>query len=375
MATLEEEIKDLKAKIAEYEQEYANASTSEERKELRPLITAKEARLLFLLQQQQQQQAQAGGGQVDEEAQIALIKRAYREMDAEKTEKSVVMSNVSAATLDLVLHRFNMVVTEDNALPTDDVFPPFDWNNRDEDNAEAFAEVFKHIHANLIKIGVPIEDGSGTFKLCDVHLSRTFLNVDDDKVGKMRGGCDLAIVPSSTAAMSLAREIIIIFELKTEVRGYKSSCNQAVVELLAAKCLSHQPNVLVVLTDVATGAIAFHVQWHPDHPDDFSVKQWNIDSLGAMAQLVKTFLNDWGRAKGDFIPHADSEDQNELQVINFKKRKLSSGITSTVEWEHFSELREDTEPNSLERVNLTRQLFSSWGVERMPSLLNPSMYV
>jgi len=79
---------------------------------------------------------------VDEEAQIALIKRAYREMDAEKTETSLVMSNVSTATLNLVLDRFNMVVTEDNALPTDDIFPPFDWNNRDEDNAEAFAEVF-----------------------------------------------------------------------------------------------------------------------------------------------------------------------------------------------------------------------------------------
>jgi hypothetical protein len=72
MATLEEEIKDLKAKIAEYEQEYANASTSEERKELRPLITAKEARLLFLLQQQQQDQAGGGQGTIDNATAIAL---------------------------------------------------------------------------------------------------------------------------------------------------------------------------------------------------------------------------------------------------------------------------------------------------------------
>jgi hypothetical protein len=314
---------------------------------------------------------------VGEDAQVALIKRALREMDAEKIEKSLVMSNVSATALGSVLNRFHMVVTEDNASSTDEmIFPPFVWNQRDEDDAQAFAEVFVHIQENLKNFGVPIDnDRGGIFKLCDVHSTQGLLNVDDDKVGKMRGGCDLAIVPSSTAPMSYAKEIIIIFELKTEVRGYKYSCGQAIVELLAAKCLSNQPNVLVVLTDVATGAIAFHVQWHPDHPDDFSIKQWNMDSLGAMAHLVKTFLNEWGQAQGDFIPHADSNDPKEMQVLNFKRRKLSSGITSTVEWEHFSELREDTEPNSLERVNLTRQLFSSWGVERMPSLLNPSMYV
>ena len=44
MSTLEERIRDLKAEIAEYRQEYANSSP-EEKKELRPLITAKETRL------------------------------------------------------------------------------------------------------------------------------------------------------------------------------------------------------------------------------------------------------------------------------------------------------------------------------------------
>jgi hypothetical protein len=58
MSTLEEEIRDLKANIKGYEQEYANSSP-EEKKELRPLITAKETRLNLLLQQQQQSQAQA----------------------------------------------------------------------------------------------------------------------------------------------------------------------------------------------------------------------------------------------------------------------------------------------------------------------------
>ena len=57
MSTLEEEIRDLKANIKGYEQEYANSSP-EEKKELRPLITAKETRLNLLLQQQSQAQSQ-----------------------------------------------------------------------------------------------------------------------------------------------------------------------------------------------------------------------------------------------------------------------------------------------------------------------------
>jgi Ser/Thr protein kinase RdoA (MazF antagonist) len=58
MSTLEEEMRDLKANIKGYEQEYANSSP-EEKKELRPLITASTKTLTALLQQQSQAQAQA----------------------------------------------------------------------------------------------------------------------------------------------------------------------------------------------------------------------------------------------------------------------------------------------------------------------------
>ena len=53
MATLEEEIRDLKAEIEVYRQEYANAS-SEDKKDLRSLITASRKTLNILLQQQLQ---------------------------------------------------------------------------------------------------------------------------------------------------------------------------------------------------------------------------------------------------------------------------------------------------------------------------------
>jgi hypothetical protein len=57
MATLEEEIRDLKAKIAGYEQEYTNADPgSEDKRELRAIIIAKEKRLNLLLQPQPQPQ-------------------------------------------------------------------------------------------------------------------------------------------------------------------------------------------------------------------------------------------------------------------------------------------------------------------------------
>lgn len=54
MATLEERIRVLEAEIADYRQEYASA-TSAEKKDLRPLITARGNNLHDLNQQLQQQ--------------------------------------------------------------------------------------------------------------------------------------------------------------------------------------------------------------------------------------------------------------------------------------------------------------------------------
>jgi hypothetical protein len=57
MATLEEKISALEAEIAEYRMEYQNA-TSEEKKDIRPLIIACRNNLNILLQQQQQPQGE-----------------------------------------------------------------------------------------------------------------------------------------------------------------------------------------------------------------------------------------------------------------------------------------------------------------------------
>ena len=57
MSTLEERIRDIEASIKGYEQEYANSSP-EDKKELRPLITASTKTLNLLLQQQAQAQGE-----------------------------------------------------------------------------------------------------------------------------------------------------------------------------------------------------------------------------------------------------------------------------------------------------------------------------
>jgi hypothetical protein len=57
MVTPEDKIRDLKAKIAEYKEEYVNAALgSEDKRELRAINTAKETRLNLLLQQRPQAQ-------------------------------------------------------------------------------------------------------------------------------------------------------------------------------------------------------------------------------------------------------------------------------------------------------------------------------
>jgi hypothetical protein len=305
----------------------------------------------------------------------ALLKEAMHELSQEKEEKFVTMSKVTSATLQQVLLRFKLVVSLYPAPQTNAVFPPFNWGGRRENDPQAFDEVFNHMKTNLQEHGVSLGEG-GHYKLCDVHATRNFLNFADEKVGEIHGGTDVAIVPALTDSMSYSQEILVLFELKAENQKIEDSCGQAVLELLAARCLSNQPNVLVVLTDMATEAIAFHIAYDPVNLEHFFIKRWNNMSLGAMAVLVRSFIADWGVYEGGtFVPDANSQDVKHTQVLSFKRQKLSAGYTSTLAWEHFAELREDTEPNSLARAELTRQLFTSWGVERMPAMLHPSMYV
>ena len=84
------------------------------------------------------------------------------------------------------------------------------------------------------------------------------LSLVDEKIGEISGGTAIIIVPFKTAKAGYRKAISVIFEIKTEVnmmKGRDQFESQCFVELLAARCVSDQPYVLVVLTDLVSEAM------------------------------------------------------------------------------------------------------------------------
>ena len=63
----------------------------------------------------------------------------------------------------------------------------------------------------------------------------------------------------------------VLFELKTDedVLQYQDRLrhfeNEALLELLCARCLSRQPGILVVLTDLVSGAILYTIEYSVEY--------------------------------------------------------------------------------------------------------------
>ena len=93
---------------------------------------------------------------------------------------------------------------------------------------------------------------------------------DKCSIACISGASDVAIVPYKTAKGGINREVSVLFEIKTDenVSQYEDGLihfeSQALVEHLAARCLSYQPGVLVMLTDLVSGAVLYKFEFSPD---------------------------------------------------------------------------------------------------------------
>jgi hypothetical protein len=207
----------------------------------------------------------------------------------------------------------------------------------------------------------------------DVHTVKDLLNVNDEKIGEISGGTDVIIVPFKTAKAGYRKAICVLFEIKTEVnmmKGRDQFESQCFVELLAARCISDQPCVLVVLTDLVSGAMLFEVEYVEEHKG-FNVLHDTV-TLDQVGTNVSNFLAAKAVPDPKFRPVEEKNNPRDISVIEFKKTKLSHDVGLALE--HFNEMREDTEPNSRERAFLVADLFRAMEVPRMPTLLQYSMY-
>ena len=81
--------------------------------------------------------------------------------------------------------------------------------------------------------------------------------------------------------------------------------------------------------------------------------------LSQMASFVASFLSDFCVPKVNFVPSLKSGNPQDLQPIEFKRRRLSAPQLS-LEWEQFMDMVEDPESTPTERIMLTQQLFRSF---------------
>jgi hypothetical protein len=303
-----------------------------------------------------------------------LIKQEEREK-----AKSAATVVISSATQTKVEHLFRVVglhrrVYDGPAVALPSVhFLPFNWAHRDED--DGLPDARTHIENELKKFGVPI--GRGGYAVEDVHSDKRLLNVSDEKIGAISGGTDIALVPYKTAKSGINQCICVMFEIKTDENvskfadGLKHFEPQAHAELLASRCLSDQPGVLVVLTDLVSGAILYTLDYTETY-EGFSVVE-QIANLDEMGSMIAKFLADIAVPDVNFRPIEAHANPRDVPCIMFKKTKLSHDIGLALE--QFCEMAPDTEPNSRDRVCLVEQLFRSMSdVPHIPSIVVHSMY-
>jgi hypothetical protein len=304
------------------------------------------------------------------------VKEALTEHDASKREKTLVCSKANRSEVAKMLSDYNVkVIMGDPPLEPELKFLPFDWSDRNEDDPGAMCELLLHLNTELGKAGAPF--GSGCFHIVDVHSNNTLLSLDDEKFKKICGGTDFLILPQKVAKISYAAEICVVFEVKTTKRmgdgGIEKNTPQLILELFAARYHSDQPNILAVLSDIHSSTCVMELQC--DEMGEVSIIQYDNISLSQMGAIVASHLRSPIKAipRPNYTPKPDEPAAK--GVIGFK-RKFKTNLTSTVAWEQYTDMVEDTLPFSAERRFLTNQLFRQWGVEMEPSHEHStSMYV
>jgi hypothetical protein len=299
------------------------------------------------------------------------------EREREKKETTVVISSASVAMAKLLYNRAGLIIEDGLPLqlePSDRQFVPFDWNDKSESERTPIAR--NYLETELAKFNVRF--GRGGFKLVDIHSDNSILNLSDEKIGKISGGSDFMIVPYTTACESYSACASVLFELKTskviEEAGFQRYVPQGLFEFLSARCLSNQPGVLVILTDLSSGAMSFDMSYVPED-NSFVVRKYTL-TLDGMATMVSKFLTETAVPRASYRPREERNDPRETTVIAFKKMKMSNDMG--LAWEHYNDMVDDTKPWSRERVQLVQELFNSFSdVERTPSILQyaSSMYV
>ena len=288
------------------------------------------------------------------------------EGDGDRSELGVTISDANQSTVVNLYDKMDLIFCEGDPLPqADNHFQPFEWNGRVE--ADGLADARKHVEDELRKLNVPL-DREG-YKVVDVHRMEDLLDVSDEKIGDIRGGTDLIIVPTPLAWLSYHTGISVLFEIKSNAamleHGLDHYTYQCLLKVLCARVVSDQPGVLLVLTDLTTKAMLYEIDY--DVVDKKFLVRSTAATLGQMATKVSNFLFTTEIPYEAFRRIKEKNDPREFQVLEFKRTKMSPNTCPPLE--HFFKMREGTEPDSRERALLAVDMLKAMGVTTMPTIL------
>ena len=170
------------------------------------------------------------------------------------------------------------------------------------------------------------------FKLADTHFNKSCLDFESSTIGTITGGTDAMIVPKSLNVDSYGHQACVLFEWKTPndlEAHFEESTAQAKVELIAARCLSRQPLVSVVLTDMTSRAIIYQFAFN-ESENKFYIKTMCIN-VKQICQYVFSFLQAHAEPSPLFTPSADSERAIEHALVARRNRRRFSGEFSSSE--------------------------------------------
>ena len=245
----------------------------------------------------------------------------------------------------------------------------FPWRSPFNENAQS-ADIVEHLRAH---IGTFL-DTQG-YKLVDTHSDRSRLNFESSTIGKISGGIDAMIVPKRADSFGYGRQACVLFEWKTPTSleaKFERSKAQAIVELIAARCLSHQLLVSVVLTDMSSKAFIYQFAF------DESKNKFFINTMCIKVQqicpYIYSFLQAFADPSGLFTPSADSDRAIERELVTLKRQKIRGDIPIALE--HLLEEMEDDSPENFHhRRALAISYFQSLDPEHIPAILTyPMMY-
>jgi hypothetical protein len=291
-----------------------------------------------------------------------------------KEARTIACSGASQATVTKLLESLavKVFIGSDPIIEGDcPHFEPFDWKERNEDDPGAMAELGSHLFVQLKKFGARLDAADvcvSGYKLVDVHKSAHLLDVNDEKLAKISGGTDFLVLPQLVAQESYASAACIILEAKTKSRldreGLARNIPQLIVEIIAARYHSDQPNVMAVLSDFSANTCVMVFAYDQTADVLSIVKHINLplDKLGV---LIASHLSNGASSvpSATYVPSRVGEPKPEEALVRACKRKWHTDLLSTVAWEHFEEMMPDTMPFSAERRALSNQLFRAWGFD------------